>query len=148
MAYCCQPAVKYPLQYQRVAARQQVTVSYVDAKSRACRECQRATDAIARLAQHAHHAPAMLAAPSILPVASQRVVEDIRGRQRRGAGCREGALHRELYPAASATSIHDRLSDPGKLPTPGGQPSGVFLCAHYRIDWGWKPLQAGTESFS
>ncbi len=63
-----------------------------------------------------------------MPVASQRVVEDIRGRQRRGAGCREGALHRELYPAASATSIHDRLSDPGKLPTPGGQPSGVFLC--------------------
>ena len=28
--------------------------------------------------------------------------------------------------AGSATSIHDRLSDPGKLPTPGGKPPGVF----------------------
>ena len=30
--------------------------------------------------------------------------------------------------AGSATSIHDRLSDPGKLRTPGGQPPGVLMC--------------------
>ena len=30
--------------------------------------------------------------------------------------------------AGSATSIHDRLSDPGKLPTPGGKPPGVLFC--------------------
>ena len=30
--------------------------------------------------------------------------------------------------AGSATSIHDRLSDPGKLQPPGGQPPGVLLC--------------------
>ena len=29
--------------------------------------------------------------------------------------------------AGSATSIHDRLSDPGKLQAPGGQPPGVLL---------------------
>ena len=34
--------------------------------------------------------------------------------------------------AGSATSIHDRLSDPGKLQAPGGQPPGVLLLAHGR----------------
>ena len=30
--------------------------------------------------------------------------------------------------AGSVTSIHDRLSDPGTLQAPGGQPPGVLLC--------------------
>ena len=34
--------------------------------------------------------------------------------------------------AGSATSIHDRLSDPGKLQAPGGKPPGVLLLAHGR----------------
>ena len=63
-----------------------------------------AANTITHRAQHADHRPAMPAAPLILPVASQRVVEDIRSRQRRRAGCREGALDRELYPPAAAAA--------------------------------------------
>ena len=60
--------------------------------------------------------------------------------QRRGESCRRTArgppsstrssTTRTSGPrcsAGSATSIHDRLSDPGKLQAPGGQPPGVLL---------------------
>jgi hypothetical protein len=39
--------------------------------------------------------------PSVVAVASKSVVEDIGGRQRRRAGSREGAFHRDLNPPAA-----------------------------------------------
>ena len=49
----------------------------------------------------------------------------------RGPPCLTSSTTRTSGPrcsAGSATSIHDRLSDPGKLPTPGGKPPGVLFC--------------------
>ena len=51
---------------------------------------------------------------------------------RRARGPRSSSSTTRTYgprcSAGSVTSIHDRLSDPGKLQTPGGQPPGVLLC--------------------